>query len=231
MKSDLRLLKICILGIIFSFLASAEITACSCFSKPLSILDIIDNDIFFRGEVIKKKIVNEGNETGKFEYTFKVNELINGEYEQQEIIIYSDISQASCGVNYPIGCELFIFSNQYDNKYITGSCYHNQPVKNDKNFIHKLVEDYKNEELTEWFDSLKKNITKGKILNGKPEGYWIIKTPNEEKIEEGNYIQGRKEGEWRIFRHRRYSTKVYNFKIFAIYEDGVLIKTKKIKDD
>lgn len=230
MISDLKILKICILGILFSFSMSAEITACSCNNQPLSILDIIDKDIFFRGEVIEKKIVDEDSETGKFEYIFKINELIKGEYQNQEIIIYSDRSQASCGVNYPIGYEFFIFTNQYENKYQTGSCYHNQTVKNDKSFIHKLVEDYKNESRTEWFNSLKKNIAEGRILNGKPDGYWIIKTPNEEKIEEGNYTQGRKNGEWRIFRHRKYYSKAYTFKLFAIYENGVMIKSKKIEE-
>lgn len=221
------LFKNTFLGILLFTMSPVKLFSCSCYDHQLSILHLFTQDIFFKGEVIGKEFVTQETEPSKYEYTFKIEEVIKGEYESHQIKVYSNSSSASCGEFFFIGQKLYIFANIDQNKFHTNLCSLNQYAEREDSFIQKLIRDYKNEDQLEWFDFSGNKVAEGKIRNGKQEGYWKIKYKNGDIIEEGNFINGQKDGEWQIFRSRKRPSVVYKQRFLEIFKNGKKIRIKK----
>jgi len=211
--------------ILFIFLAPKSIFSCSCINNSLSINHINSTEVIFKGKVIGAEEILLKGELRQTKYTFKIDELIKGNHQEENIIIYTNLSSAACGSSFSMHQEYYIFSNKENNRFNTNLCSHNQPFEKDS-FTTKLINKYKEEKNTKWYNSDGILIAEGKIKHGTPEGFWVISNDNGDIIEEGNFKNGLKHGEWTIYRSELYSHINFDKPIKENYFEGKKRKNK-----
>ncbi len=191
--------------LILSYFASG----CSCAYQKVDVQKIMQHDLVFEGKIIEKEEVSNTagkNETpsgplrsmGYFKYTFAVKKLINGDQNQKQIIVYSASTGAACGVNYKLGDEYYLFAYKYQGAFHTGLC--SQNVKKDKATkpLKKLMCSYrKSKKLKEWKDIENKLTASGKVVNKKAEGLWVLYHDDKTVKAEGDFVKGKKHGDWK----------------------------------
>lgn len=192
-----------ILLLLFLVLSSAvgEASECGCDpSADLSIRQFIDADLIFKGHVIAKRTEFFSELGYSFVATFSIDELISGNPESSTIDIEFGYGDDFCSINFqPLFSYLMVASKiddfpYYQTHYCSGNRRWENLTKND--FL--LLTDFRNgKNEMEWKDKFGRVYAKGGLSGRKPVGIWQFF--DGQLKESGNFLEGKKEGEWFTF--------------------------------
>lgn len=211
----------------FFLIVSLQIgTACSCLGYSLSINHINATELIFKGEAISVETVAVKGEMLKDKYTFIVDTLIKGDINGDTISIFTNHSSAACGASFAIGIEYYVFSNRKNDRFNTDVCSYNGVVGR-QSFLDNLISKYQDENSTKWYNSQGALVAEGSIVNGLPDGYWIIRNDKEELMEKGTYKSGLKHGKWMGYRNIKAQHMPYSSIIISHYDMGELVKRER----
>lgn len=186
-----------------SFFSNAS--ECSCVPDfDLSINQLIDADIAFKGHLIsirREYFVDLGFREVA---TFFIDELISGHFESNTIDIEFGNRSWSCSPDFQLFTTYLVISKKEKAfpYFQTGYCSGNKKWKDLSKGDHQLLFDFQNEKnQSEWTNQFDRVYARGKLIQKKPVGLWEYFYFDGKISESGSYLFGKKEGEWFNFFH------------------------------
>lgn len=196
--------------ILFLFLVSfnpifANASECGCDpGEDLSIRQLIEADLSFKGHVINKRTEHFPGLGYSFVATFLIDELISGIAESDTVDIEFGYGEGYCSVYFqPMVSYLILSQKSSDFPYFqTNYCSGNRLTKNLSKRDNRLLFDFQHgKRELEWRNSSHKIYAKGRISQRKPVGFWQYLRWDAEVMESGIFLKGKKEGNWFTFFH------------------------------
>jgi hypothetical protein len=172
--------------------------------QDLNIRQLIESDLIFKGHVITKRTEHFPGLGYSFVATFLIDELISGKTESDTVDIEYGYGEDYCSVYFqPMVSYLILSQKSNDFPYFhTNYCSGNRLTKNLSKRDHRLLLDFQQgKRELEWRNSVHQVYAKGRVSQRKPVGHWQFLGWNEEVMEFGVFLEGKKEGNWITYFH------------------------------
>lgn len=210
--------------LIFSLLFFTQALSCSCGYMTMSVKKINMYDIVVKAEIVEKEIADTiFAENGDslyhhkhftfYKYTVRVDQKIKPGTIEDYITVYSNVQGATCGVNYSIGDNYYLFiykDKTHGSVYTTGLCSGNQKVEKANRAYKKVIKDFiKGTKLKDWCDENGNLIARGLLVNSYPNGQWEYFHKDGTLESSGVYQMGVMDGKWDFYRSERYSLNLF----------------------
>lgn len=197
--------KILLLLFVFFNLEVVKASECGCDpNADLSIRQLIEADLIFRGHVITKRTEHFPDLGYSFVATFFIDELISGKTESDTVDIEYGYGGEYCSIYFqPMASYLILSQKDHDFPYFqTNYCSGNRLAKNLSKRDYRLLFDFQQgKRELEWRSSFHQVYAKGRVSQRKPVGPWQFLGLNAEVMESGVFLEGQKEGNWVTFFH------------------------------
>jgi hypothetical protein len=178
---------------------------CGCDPRAdLSIRQLIEADLIFKGHVINKRTEYFPGLGYSYVATFFIDELIRGNTEFETVDIEYGYGSDYCSLYFqPMEAYLILTQESNDIPYFqTNYCSGNRRTKNLSKRDNRLLFDFQNgKRELEWRNSSHKIYAKGRVSQRKPVGLWQYLRWEGEVMESGLFLEGKKEGDWITFFH------------------------------
>jgi len=193
----------CLLFTSWTF-ANAKDTECTCIeSDDLTIKQVVDADLVFRGTVIDQHTEKFPGLGYQYVAKFQVAELIRGEHDERfiEVIIgYGNYCDPKFFRNteYLVLTKYNFESKKYENSVCIGSRIWDESSTWNRASVRekRIIREFQGIKYPMvWRNSSHQIYAKGKVMNGVPIGYWEFYN-RIQTTESGNFLQGKKEGDW-----------------------------------
>ena len=194
--------------IFFIWLNASFPNASECGCDPnadLSIRQLIDADLIFKGHVITKRTELFPELGYRYVATFSIDELISGNPESSTVDIEFGYGDDFCSIDFQPLFSYFIIANKaedfpfYQTHYCSGNKRWENLTKNDLD----LLNDFQNGKSDlEWKDKFDRVYAKGMLSQRRPTGPWQFFVYDGHLSESGFYQNGKKEGDWYTFYHQ-----------------------------
>jgi hypothetical protein len=185
-------------------------TECICSkSDDLSIKQVVDADMIFRGKIISKRTEKALEFGYQIVATFQIAEQIRGEYKERSVEVIIGY-RGFCDPDFFPNTEYFVLtkynfeSEKYETSVCIGSRIWDQTSTWNKAFIRekRLIDEFQNEKYPMiWRDHMHQIIAKGRVIAGRPIGLWEFYN-SIQTTESGNFLNGKKEGDWLVYSRR-----------------------------
>lgn len=185
----------------YSFSANTE---CVCSSEDdLTIKQVVDADLIFRGIVIDQKTIKFPGLGYQYVSTFKITEVLRGVHENDTVDIIIGYGNV-CDPVFMRKTEYLVL-NKYNpslNMFITSVCTGSSVWDESSNWNKassrekRMIQEFQNGKFERsWRNQFHQFIAKGRIIDGKSEGKWEFFNRNQ-KTESGWFENGKKQGDW-----------------------------------
>lgn len=177
-----------------------EVSECGCDpTSDLSIRQLIEGDLIFKGQMVDKRTEYFPEIGYNYVATFTIDELITGEVESNTVDINFGYGDTFCSIDFQPLFSYLIVANKMEGfpLYQTGFCSGNKRWENLSKEDNRLLFNFQNgtKEL-EWRNNFDQVYAKGRLVEKKPVGQWQFFSWNMNLIEFGNYLDGKKQGDW-----------------------------------
>lgn len=172
-------------------------------NADLSIRQMIDADLIFKGHVITKRTEFFPELGFSNVANFLIDELIGGNPDSEIVDIEFGYADDFCSINFQPRYSYLIVATKAEDfpYYKTGYCSGNKRWENlTKNDLQLLTEFQNGKSEIEWKDKFGRLYAKGGLSARKPVGLWQFF--DSQLKESGNYLNGKKEGIWFTFYHQ-----------------------------
>jgi hypothetical protein len=193
------------LVLIFLFLVTTlgKASECGCDQNAdLNIRQLVEADLVFKGHVVTKRTEFFPELGYRFVATFFIDKLIGGSVESETVDIEFGYGEAYCSVNFFPRLNYFIVASKDDSfpYHQTNYCSGNRRWENLSRKDQRLLVDFqRGKRELEWRDEFHGVYAKGRLSQKKPVGLWQYFFYKGLIKESGNYVNGKKEGDWFTF--------------------------------
>ncbi len=171
--------------------------ACSCgnFWGTVTIKDYNGSAFILSGKAIKVTINKKEAFDKQRQIEFQVDEIYKGEIESKTVMIYTSLSDASCGLFVKENEEWIIWAYLQNNVITTNLCTRSRQKKHVSEHDLKFLKYFKSNPLTyEWRNESGNLIAVGKLRNNMPVGHWRYYYTNGYTESEAFYKNGKYDG-------------------------------------
>jgi len=206
--------------ILFIITFPINLFACSCGNlwSPITVKDYNDSQFIFSGKAIKVSINDRETVDRQRQIEFQIDEVYKGIIELKNVIVYTALSDASCGLNIQANEEWVIWGYLQDSLISTNLCTRSKLKNNISSYDLKSLKYFKSNPTTsEWKNEFGNLIAEGKLINNMPNGHWKYFYKNGYTESEGIYLNGFYHGKWTkyldpegIVTRLRYDNKIPN---------------------
>lgn len=186
--------------LILSFFVFRQANGCSCDGfKTISIEDILYHDVIFKGEIIELQISKGQYEwDDRLQATFLIQKKIYPKIIQDTVIVYTNIGEAACGLDFKIGDTWLIFGDKESDNFYASFC-SKSIVQKPKNIFRFYKRKHFAINLSQKSGLIKSKVENyifsGQLDNGLPQGLWI-KTNQSDTVELMPFLNGLHNGLW-----------------------------------
>lgn len=185
--------------LIFILALPVNVVACSCanFPGPVTINDYNNSEIIISGKAIKVTSNEKETEHRQRQIEFKIDEVYKGNMNSKTVMIYTSLSDASCGLFVNENEEWVIWAYLQNNALSTNLCTKSKQKRYLSASDYKSLNYFKsNPSTSEWKNESGVVIAIGQLKNNLPIGHWKYFYNNGYIESEGSYKNGTYNGKW-----------------------------------
>lgn len=185
--------------LIFILALPINVVACSCanFWQAVTIKDYNNSELIISGKAIKVTSNKKETEDRQRQIEFKIDDVYKGKIDSKTVMIYTSLSDASCGLLVNENEEWIIWAYLKNNVISTNLCTRSKQKKYLSESDYKSLKYFKsNPSISEWKNELGVVIATGQLKNNMPINHWKYFYNNGYTESEGSYKNGIYNGKW-----------------------------------
>ncbi len=185
--------------LILILILTIQVIACSCknFSTPFTIKDYNNSELIISGKAIKVTINENETVDRQRQIEFQIDEVYKGKITLKNVMIYTSLGDASCGLYVRENEEWVIWAYLQNNVISTNLCTRSTQKKYLSALDYQTLNYFKTSPAdAEWKNEAGVLIAVGKLKNNLPTGHWKYFYNNGYLESEGVYNNGLYEGKW-----------------------------------